>query len=82
MYKGVETFLVLLLNKVGERFHFAADFAHLPYSIRSKKDFAQEAVILAEHTAGDAQVPLEGCAGRVLMLHHRREYKRGNEGDA
>ena len=80
--KGVETFLVLLLNKPGERFHFAANFAHLTYGIRIKKDFAQEAVILAEHTAGDAQVPLEGCAGRVLMLHHCREDERGNEGDA
>ena len=75
MYKGVEAFLVLLLNKVGERFHFAANLSHLPYGIRIKKDFAQEAVILAEHAAGDAQVPFEGCAGRVLMLHHRREYK-------
>ena len=80
--KGVEPFLVLLLNKVGERFHLAANLAHLPYGVRIEENFAQQAVVLAEYAAGDAQMPFEGCAGRVLVLHHRREDERGDEGDA
>ena len=82
MDKGVEPFFVFLLNKPGERFHFAANLSHLPYGVRIEQDFAQQAVVLAEHAAGDAQVPLEGCARRVLMLHHRRENERGNKGNA
>ena len=80
--KGIESFLIFLLNKVGERFHLATNLSHLPYGVRIEENFTQEAVVLAEYAAGDAQVPLEGCSRRVLVLHHCREDERGNEGDA
>ena len=48
---------------------------------RVEKNFAQQAVVLAEYALGNLQVPLERGARRVLVLHDGGEHKGGHERD-
>lgn len=72
---------VAVVDDFDDFFHLLSDLLDLPFGVGVEEDFAQEGVIFTEHSFGDLHVPLEGGSWGILMLHHSREGKGGDEGD-
>lgn len=72
---------VAVVDDFDDFFHLLSDLLDLPFGVGVEEDFAQEGVIFTEHSFGDLHVPFEGGSWGILMLHHSREGKGGDEGD-
>ena len=49
---------------------------------RIEQNFAQQAIVLAQHTPRNLHVALEGGARRILMFHHRSKHKGADKKNA
>lgn len=78
----VEGGFVLAVNDVKQCAEFFAYLFDLSARAGIEKDFAQETIILTQDAARNFHVTFEGCARRILMLHHCGEHKGADEGNA
>ena len=78
---ALHALLVLRVNDGDELFHLRADLFHLVFGVGVEQDFAQQGVVLAQHTLGDLHVPLEGGARSILVFHHGSKGEGGDERD-
>ena len=76
---ALHTIGILGVDNLQQLLELRTNLRHLVVGVRVKQDFLQQVVVLVQHTLGNAHVALEGGAGRILMLHHGREYECGYE---
>ena len=78
----VERFFVFSVDDFKHLLQLVANFRYLSAGARIEENFAQQAVVFAQHTFGNCHVPFESCTRRVLMFHYRSKNKSAYEGNA
>lgn len=66
---GFHSLAVTAVDDVEKLLELVAYLRHLVVGVGVEQYLLQQIVVLAKHSAGYRHVPLERCAGRVLMLH-------------